>query len=412
MSFSTVSVTDQTILHLVRTHQAETQAQLCRLTGINSSTMSYIINRLKQRGLLEIAGSRVAGPGRPGVLLRFKPNGHLLLLDVEGSHVYVGVTDFGDHILGRTRLNISNSSDPRQVIEIGFEAGKDLAEEAGIPYGDIFALGLAVNGWINDEGVMEGSTVLPWRMVPLKRIAEEVFSLPVVLADVAHRAGAEYRRGAGKGSSVMLYYSLGDGVSARMVINGEQFAGASQYSGEIGHVVINPRGPMCGCGQRGCLQTYIGGIAVCARIMEDVGKDETLKNDPALKWLLLPAEKGKAQKALGILIDLALNESHPYAVRLLERIVYYAGRGLAWTLACYNPDKVVIDGYVFRDRPELLKRLRQVAKRFFTPSHYVLPPFAAAELGDDARLISLAILTGDKLAIEGQLPGVKQKVIA
>ena len=395
------NASDQKILDLLRTGRAATQAELCRLTGSRSSTMTCVLKRLRRRGLVTAAGTRAGGRGRPPAVLRFQPRGRLLALDIDGTRMHLGLMDLAGAVVRRTTLEMPNRPQPRDVLRRCVRAARRLTSAAGAQWKQLRALGLSVNGWLSSDGVLAFSTVLPWRDVPFGAMAGELFALPVVCSDGHYRAVVEHRRGAGRGSRVMLHFNVADGVSARPVVDGELYAGSRTRSGEIGHVVLQPNGPACGCGQRGCLQALISGPAICRRIVHSARSGRSVVPD----GLVGLARAGQAARTVTELVRLAEREDVAFAKRILRETVELAGRGLAMATACFDPDTIVVDGYVFRDRPRLIEGLEEVCRRHSSPAAMPLPTFRPAALGAEARLLSLAILVGDNLAREEKLTG-------
>ncbi|MBI2824029.1 MAG: ROK family protein [Planctomycetia bacterium] len=396
------NLSDQQILDLIRSGRAETQAELRRITGMGSSTMSCILKRLRDRGLVHSAGTRVAGRGKPATVLRFAPPGHLLAIDIDGSQAEVGVLNFAGMMLEQTTVEMGSAPQPEASLRRLERAARRLVDRARVDWRDLRALGVNVNGYVSADGVLEFSTVLPWRKTPLARLAQDVFGLTVFCSDGRDRAVAEYRHGAGQGSEVMLYFNVADGVSARPVVNGQLFRGGHRRSGEIGHVVVSPNGAACGCGQRGCLEASISGPAIARRIAADLKRNA---GQARVKQLLHLASSGRAAKTIDEVVRLADEQQWPYAQRLIDEIVSLAGKALASSAACFDPDCIVVDGYVFRDRPVLLRRLWLAAHACFKPAGTELAKLTPAMLGPRGKFLSLVTFVGDSLAHAGKLTG-------
>ncbi|QDT00402.1 ROK family transcriptional regulator [Adhaeretor mobilis] len=399
------NLSDRSILDLIRAGRAQTQAEVCRLTGMRSSTISCVLKRLREAGLVETVGKRVVGPGKPATVFRFAPPGEVLAVHIDGSHAEVGIVTLAGTVLTECSVELGKSPEPHALLQELSGRARQLAEQSDIKWGGLRALGLSVNGYVSPDGVLQFSTVLPWRDVSVVQLAREAFGLTVYCSDGRSRAVAEYRHGAGQGSEVMLFFNAADGVSARPVVRGELFRGARSHSGEIGHIVVTPNGPHCGCGQRGCLEATISGPALVRRIIADTAADSKLAQEPAIARLVHLAENSRASKVVDELVRLATEEQFAYAQRMVDEVVSSAGRALGTAVACFDPDCIVIDGYIFRNRPALLHRLWQSANTHFNPDYSEVVRLTPAMLGASAELISLATFVGDSLAYTPELTG-------
>jgi predicted NBD/HSP70 family sugar kinase len=399
------NLSDKNILDLIRHGRAQTQKELCQLTGMSSSTVSSILKRLRDGGVVQSVGTRVVGRGKPVTLLRFAPPGHFLAISIDGTEAEVGVLSFSGAVLQQASVEIGGVRELDALLKKLERVARRLVKRASLEWQELRALGINANGFVTPEGVLEFSSVLPWRKAPLAQLAREAFGLTVYCTDGRGRAVAEYRQGAGQGSEVMLFFNVGDGVSARPVVHGQLFQGGHRRSGEIGHLVVAPNGPECGCGQRGCLEAMISGPAISKRIVNDVQTTRALKKQPGIEKLTQLAASGRPSKMIDELIRLAEQEQMAYAQRLLDDVTMHAGRALGAAAASFDPDCIVVEGYVFRDRPTLMRRLWQAANACFRPGGADLVRLTPAMLGPHGKFLSLVTLVGDSLAHAGKLTG-------
>ncbi len=400
------NLSDKQVLDLIRAGAPRTQAELCRITGMGRSTMSYVLKRLRDGGLVQSVGTRIIGRGKPTTVLRFAPRGHLLAIHIDGSQTDLAILNFSGTVFQQATIETGVAPDPEALLRKLQRESRKLVKKTGTEWSDLRGVGITVNGFVSAQGVVEFSAVLPWKSVPLAQMARDIFGLTVFCSDPRERAVAEHRQGAGQGSHVMLFFNVGDGVSVRAVVEGQLFRGAHRCSGEIGHQIVSPSGPLCGCGQRGCLEAFISGLALAHRILADAKSDRALDKDPASRRLIQLAKEGRAAKAVDELVRLAEAEHHAYAQRLVDEVVTLAGKALASAAACFDPDCIVVDGYVFRTRPVLLRRLWQVANANFRgPGSAGLVKPTPAVLESGGKFLSLVTTVGDGLAQEGRLTG-------
>ncbi|WP_377270658.1 ROK family protein [Peterkaempfera sp. SMS 1(5)a] len=191
---------------------------------------------------------------------------HVLALDVGGTGMKAALVAQDGTPLHEARRPTGREHGPDAVVEaiLGFAA--ELAEEGRARFGEPpAAAGVAVPGTIDEQdGVAVFSANLGWRDVPLRRLlTERLDGAPVALGhDVRSGGLAEGRIGAGRGVDRFVFIALGTGIAGAIGIDGRIEAGAHGYGGEIGHVVVRPGGPECGCGARGCLETLASASAI------------------------------------------------------------------------------------------------------------------------------------------------------
>jgi glucokinase len=176
-----------------------------------------------------------------------------------------------------------------------------------------------------------------WKGIPLKKILQKAFGLPVFLANDANAAAmAEIAFGAGKRSKDFIYITVSTGVGGGIVVNGTLYEGASFAAGEIGHISIVPDGKKCGCGKHGCLEAYASGTAIANFVRERMTRSNT-----TIREFLSGTKKFNARQ-----VGMAAHEGDKLSIQSYKTAGYYLGIGIASLLNILNPDTVVIGGGV------------------------------------------------------------------
>ncbi|WP_294181737.1 ROK family transcriptional regulator [uncultured Schumannella sp.] len=233
------------------------RVELAAATGLSAQTISNICRRLLQRGLIEEAGKEISGPGKPRTMLRLNPTGRFTL----GVHLDPTVTtyvmlDLTGAIVARSRRPTPTSSDPGVVIASLVSELDALIAISGVSRERIAGIGVAAPGPID---TVNGIVVNPphlagWRDVPLREALAEGTGLPVILdKDVTAAAIAEMWVGGPSGTGSFIFFYMGTGIGAGLVVDDDVIRGSSDNAGEIGHIVTDPDGPECFCGLRGCV---------------------------------------------------------------------------------------------------------------------------------------------------------------
>jgi len=254
----------------------------------------------------------------------------------------------------------------------------------------VVAVGIGAAGWVdNAQAVVAFSPHLAWRAEPLRDRLSARIDLPLIVDNDANAAAwAEYRFGAGRGSSVMVCITLGTGIGGGLVINGQLFRGTYGMAGEWGHMVTVPGGHRCECGNRGCWEQYASGNALVRE-----ARELARTNSPLAYRLLELAGDGDVAAITGPSVTAAAVAGEPTAIELFTDVGTWLGQGIANLAAALDPDLFVIGGGVSAAgdlllRPAQLSFSRTLTGRGFRPEARL----AIAHFRNDAGLIGAADL--------------------
>jgi glucokinase len=236
------------------------------------------------------------------------------------------------------------------------------------------AAGLVVPGVVDEStGTAVWSANLGFRSVPVKALLEKRLGLPAALGhDVRGGGLAEARLGAGRGRRHVLVVAIGTGIAAAHVVDGTVLAGAHGAAGEIGHIVVRPDGPPCGCGQRGCLESIASAASVARRYTERTGMTAGADRVAAL------AASGDAD-----------------AAAVWAETVAALADGLLVGLALFDPEVVVVGGGLAEAGDGLLAPLRRALRARLT--FHREPELCGAALGNEAGCLGAALLALDSI---------------
>jgi glucokinase len=237
------------------------------------------------------------------------------------------------------------------------------------------AAGVVVPGVVDEErGIAVWSSNVGFRDVPMRALISERLGVPAVLGhDVRAGGVAEARLGAGRGQRHVLFIAIGTGIAAAHVIDGKAFAGAHGAAGEVGHIIVRPGGPPCGCGARGCLESLASASAIGRRYAELSGVADAAAFDVAAR-----AAAGEA-----------------LATAVWTEAVEALADGLLTAQALYDAGTIVLGGGLAEAGEALLAPLRVALDARVT--FHRLPTLTRAELGDTAGCLGAALLALDSL---------------
>ncbi|WP_069817380.1 ROK family protein [Streptomyces sp. TP-A0874] len=310
---------------------------------------------------------------------------YAIALDVGGTSMKAALVGTDGTVLHRSERPTRRERGPEAVVGSILDFAADLGEEGLGRYGvPAASAGVVVPGVVDAGG---GTAVyaanLGWRDVPLRALLAARLSpsdgsrLPVALGHDVHAGGlAESRIGAGGGVDRSLFLALGTGIAGAIGIDGRTEVGAHGAAGEIGHIVVRPDGPRCGCGRDGCLETVASASAVSRAWAAACGDPEADAADCARA-----VESGDAR-----------------ALAVWQQAVDALADGLVTAVTLLDPRVVIIGGGLAKAGDTLLAPLRSAVLRRITFQR--TPHIVPAALGDIAGCLGAALLAWDLLATE------------
>jgi glucokinase len=251
---------------------------------------------------------------------------------------------------------------------------------------DVRALGVGAAGMVDHDGVMRYAPNVAWRDYPLAERVGAAVGIPTLVDNDANVAAwGEFRFGAGRGSSDMLLVTVGTGIGGGIVHGGQLFRGAHGFAAEIGHIIVEPGGPTCGCGNLGCWEQVASGRAI-GRLGREAAEEHP-------ESLIVELANGDPQSVTGVEVSRAAKEGDRVAVRIVAEVGRRLGEGIAGLVNVLDPQIVVIGGGAVEAGSLLLDPARQAfVDSVEAPDHRPEVPIVAAELLTDAGAVGAADL--------------------
>lgn len=299
-------------------------------------------------------------------------------VDIGGTKVLAALVDEG----GTIQLRVSAATDPERGTQSLMQALEDLfaATDEGPA-----AIGVGVAAFVEyPSGQIVFAPNLHYEMPDIAGEVSGRFALPVAVENDANAAAwGENQFGAGKGVSDMLMLTIGTGIGGGIVASGALYRGSRGLAGEFGHMTIVEGGPVCACGQRGCLEAMASGTAIARMAREGIGA--------AGDSILMELTGGDPKKITGALVSEAAHAFDDYATAILERAGRSLGVGLTVLTNAFDPALIVIGGGGanagdFLLAPATLELRNRLAGRREPPT------VTLGSLGNDAGVIGVAAL--------------------
>lgn len=302
-------------------------------------------------------------------------------IDIGGTKLAAGVVAADGSILDRVRY--ATPTDGDEIVEIVVAVARDFAERHHLTSPPV---GLGVAALVTADGGVSFAPNLPWTNFGLRDTLRARLEGPITVDNDANAAAwGEYRRGAGRGArGSMVMLTVGTGVGGGLVLDGQLLRGAGGMAGELGHIAILEGGPLCACGQRGCLESLASGTAI-ARMGREAVDRGTLAPDSPLAALEPEAITGKA-------VTVAAHAGDAGAVGILASAGRWLGIGIASLIAAFDPEIVVLGGGAMQAGHLLLEPAIEAADaRLVGRGFRTLAPIVPATLADDAGLVGAAL---------------------
>lgn len=302
-------------------------------------------------------------------------------IDLGGTNIKGALLDTRGNIIVKDQAATLANAGPEAVagrISKMISALEAAADSRGMkPVG----IGVGVPGQPDPRrGTVVFAPNLRWRNVPLVDFLRRTTALPVFLENDANVAAlGEQWRGAGQGSVNMVMITIGTGIGGGLILNGRLYSGTSGSAGEIGHTIIDPGGPVCSCGRRGCLETLTSATAMVRMAKEAIDRGET-------------TELAKPENLEARDIFMSAQAGDKTAAQIVKTAAYYLGLGLGNVINMFNPDTIVIGGGVSKAGEILFAPLRENAGASALEASAKAVRIVPAELGNDAGCIGAAAL--------------------
>ena len=310
------------VIETIYRHPATSRAEITRHTGLARQTVSTVIDELLRAGIVEehVApdDARPRNTGRPPILLSLVAGGAFAVgLDFGHQHIRVAVCDLSGQPIVDDFVSAEVDHAPTHSLDLADELVRDALSRAGIDRERLLGVGIGLAAPINrTTGELEAKGILPgWHGIRPATEMELRLGVPVQIENDAN-AGAlgEKVFGAGRGVDDLVYVRLSAGIGAGIILSGRPYHGSLGVAGEIGHVLSDPHGPICRCGNRGCLETVASPVAVAALLERSISRPVPI---PTLLELVAEDDRGArravadAGEAIGTALSALVNILNP-----------------------------------------------------------------------------------------------------
>ncbi|MFF4172742.1 ROK family protein [Streptomyces sp. NPDC001744] len=375
------------VVRAVRMAGSLTQAEIARATGLSAATVSNIVRELKDGGTVEVTPTSAGGRRARSVSLSGDA-GIVIGVDFGHTHLRVAVGNLAHQVLAEEAEPLDVDASAAEGFDRAEQLVKRLIGATGIGTDKVIGVGLGVPGPIDvSSGTLGSTSILPgWSGInPAEELSGRL-GVPVHVDNDANLGAlGELVWGGGRGVKDLAYIKVASGVGAGLVIDGRVYRGPGGTAGEIGHITLDESGPVCRCGNRGCLETFTAARYVLPLLRPSHGPDLTMER----------------------VVRLA-REGDPGCRRVIADVGRHIGSGIANLCNLLNPSRVVLGGDLAEAGELVLAPIRDSVSRYAIPSAARQLSLAQGALGGRAEVLGALALVlsemGDSTLLESTLP--------
>jgi len=379
-------INKSTVLSTIYFHGPISRSEIAEVSHLSLATVTNMVAELLKEKIILETGYQESRGGRRSALLEINPEGSFIVgMEVGETGITTLVTNIKleTKILKKTFLD-EKENRPATIISVIVNSVQSALSEANVAVEKVLGIGIGIPGLVDrDKGVSIFAPNWGWHDIPIKKKIEEALKVATYVDNGANvMALGEKWFGAAQGANNLLVLILGTGLGAGVIVNGQICRGATESAGEWGHMIINTDGPKCSCGSRGCVEAYAGVTAIIRRTKEALAatSENSLLRKIAERQGITVREVIKAAKS-----------GDPIATQVLKETGQYIGIGIANLVNLFNPEVIIIGGWVGIEAAEfLLPAIQSVVKKHALEFPLRSTRIAISRLADRAIAVGAA----------------------
>lgn len=314
------------------------------------------------------------------------PGQFVVGVDLGGTKILTALAGMDGRLAAEVKMPTGAGEGQQHVIGQIVRSVEQVLQTAGVKPEQVPAIALGAPGPLDTvRGIIHFAPNLAWHDLPIRQVLEQQLSIPVLLDNDANLAAlGEHVYGAGRGEDNMVYITVSTGIGGGLIFGGRLYRGFTDGAGEIGHMTVFPDGPLCGCGNRGCLEALASGTAIArdAKDLATCGRGEQI----------LLAAGGDPAGITAVTVAAAAADGDAAAKSIIAKAARYLGIGIANIINLLNPSLVVLGGGVMEIGEPVWRHLRLEVQARALESAGKSTRLAKAELGSHAGVMGAIAL--------------------
>lgn len=379
------------ILRLINERGKISRTELSKETGLSLAAICNIIDSLIKKGFVSEVGVGESSGGRKPVLLSINKKAYYVIgIKVGAEEITFVLTGIDSNPVEKLVYKTPSSLSLEEVTDAISKGVSNLLSLTSINKKCLLGIGIGISGLVNSEsGFVVKSGILGWQDIPLKKLLEKRLKINVYIDnDVNTLAIAEKLFGIAQKYENFVLVTIGRGVGAGIFIKGELYRGAIGGAGEFGHIVVDPNGLLCECGNRGCLETFIADPFIVERVKTKLKKGE--------KSIITNLIDNLDEITPQIILE-AANLGDEFSKEIFKEIGNHLGRGLSILVNILNPELIILSGEGMRAQEFIMESTIKSLKSHTFANMGEKLEVIPLRLGDDSWAVGAAALAINKI---------------
>ena len=345
------------VLNAIRKQEHIFRAEIARITDLSIPTVMKITEEFIDKGLVRESGKGQSTGGKPPQLLELIPDAYYIVgVDIGTTYIVTILMDLSASVIQNDRIPTEIKSNPISIVNRVIESIQRTIMNSGVDYNKIMGISLGVPGLLDaSKGNVLFSPDFQWENVHILKPIKDKFNIPVIIDNVTRAmAMGEKWFGLAKDINNFICINLGHGIGAAIVVNGEIYGGSSGAAGEFGHITLKKDGPVCDCGNRGCLEALASANAISkkARAMIDKG----------IHTKILDMVDDNLEKIEAKHVFDAAKQGDALSIGIIEEATQYLGIAIAGLINLLDPELIILEGGVARAGDILIQNVKAVVR--------------------------------------------------
>ena len=347
------------VLRTINDYGPASKKEIVRLTGLSFAKVNSLIISLSKSGIIRENGKEESIGGRRSSLFELNPDfKYVVGCQLSHTEIQTVICTLKGKVVSSDIKEYEKSAGKEVVIESVLASIENIMNTSGIPRNKFLGVGVAIAGLINpkDGTALPFPHLVKWGNVSFKTIIMEKFKLPCYVHNVANAAAlAELKFGVGKGKSNLLYLNVGSGLGMGIVLNGKLYEGISGSAGEFGHITVDEHGPLCECGNVGCLEAIASTTAI-------VKNAKHLLNQ-GVNSILSDLVNNDYEKINFQHICQAAEQGDKLAFNLIDKMGENLGEGIVTLINLMNPETIILGGRIVRVQKLIINPITNIIQK-------------------------------------------------
>jgi Transcriptional regulator/sugar kinase len=399
------TINKQNVIDVIRRNGPINKAEIARITDLSIPTVMKMTDEFSKKGLIRDIGKGKSSGGKPPQLLEFVCDSFYSIgVDIGTTNIITVMMDLSAGILYRKIVKTCVGEPPAIVIRQVIDSIEDAISSVNCEKSKILGIGIGVAGLLGSStDIVKFSPDFGWEDVDLGGPIREKFKMPIIVENVTRAmAMGEKWFGLGRDCDNFICINLGYGIGSAIFVDGELYRGTSGSSGELGHMTLEKDGPLCACGNRGCLEALASANAMTRQAVRSIEAGE--------KTSILGLAGGEAGKIDAKMVFDAAKQGDPLGLRIVGQSAEYIGIAIASIINFMEPELIILEGGVSRAGGILTANIEDVIRQRKMRHAGNLTRLAVSQLGKNATAIGAAsFLLKALIEKGGDIEGVQNR---